>query len=246
MANLTISGDTSGSVTLTAPATAGSPVVTLPSASGTMALTSDITGGGLIRNPYLITSGTSYTTPVGCTKITFEMWGGGGGGGCANDNQANQSWPAGSGGGGAYLFAAANVTSNTTYVMTIGAGGAGGTVVGANGADAGNTTLIIGNTTYFAGGGTGGRYTNNQSTPSATGRSLGGIASDGIWNFNGSNATSTNGKGNVFYWGDSYGSTGASGNATWYAVGGGGGDGDSGTEPGGNGFQGMIRIWEYY
>jgi len=36
MASIVVNGDTSGSVTLSAPATAGSVVVTLPSASGTI------------------------------------------------------------------------------------------------------------------------------------------------------------------------------------------------------------------
>lgn len=56
MANLTISGDTSGSVTLTAPAIAGSPVVTLPSATGTVALTSQVYGNSTV------TSGTTNIT----------------------------------------------------------------------------------------------------------------------------------------------------------------------------------------
>ncbi len=44
MANLVVSGDTSGSVTITAPAIAGSPVATLPSSTGTLALTSQVYG----------------------------------------------------------------------------------------------------------------------------------------------------------------------------------------------------------
>lgn len=42
MANLTISGDTSGSVTLAAPAIAGSTVLTLPNSTGTLATTSQL------------------------------------------------------------------------------------------------------------------------------------------------------------------------------------------------------------
>ena len=42
MSSIVVAGDTSGSVTLSAPATAGSVVITLPTASGTMATTASI------------------------------------------------------------------------------------------------------------------------------------------------------------------------------------------------------------
>ena len=46
MSSIVIAGDTSGSVTLQAPAVAGSTILTLPSTTGTIALTSGITPGG--------------------------------------------------------------------------------------------------------------------------------------------------------------------------------------------------------
>jgi hypothetical protein len=46
MSSIVISGDTSGSVTLDAPAIAGSTVLTLPATTGTVALTSEVIGVG--------------------------------------------------------------------------------------------------------------------------------------------------------------------------------------------------------
>lgn len=46
MASVIISGDTSGTVTLSAPAVAGSTTQTLPAVTGTVALTSDVIGVG--------------------------------------------------------------------------------------------------------------------------------------------------------------------------------------------------------
>jgi hypothetical protein len=46
MSSVVISGDTSGAVTLAAPAVAGTNTITLPAASGTAALTTDIIGVG--------------------------------------------------------------------------------------------------------------------------------------------------------------------------------------------------------
>jgi len=46
MASMILSGDTSGTVTLSAPLVAGSNTATLPAATGTVALTSDVIGVG--------------------------------------------------------------------------------------------------------------------------------------------------------------------------------------------------------
>ena len=43
MSSVIIAGDTSGSITVAAPAAAGTNTITMPAATGTMALTSDIT-----------------------------------------------------------------------------------------------------------------------------------------------------------------------------------------------------------
>jgi hypothetical protein len=70
MASVIISGDTSGSVTLLAPATAGSNTIVLPSGSGTLTLptgTATLTANGLNSN---IVSGTAIATTSG-TVATF-------------------------------------------------------------------------------------------------------------------------------------------------------------------------------
>ena len=70
MASVIISGDTSGSVTLSAPATAGSNTIVLPSGSGTLTLptgTATLTANGLNSN---IVSGTAQASTSG-TSIDF-------------------------------------------------------------------------------------------------------------------------------------------------------------------------------
>ena len=70
MASVVISGDTSGSVTLSAPATAGSNTIVLPSGSGTITLptgTATLTANGLNSN---IVAGTAQASTSG-TSIDF-------------------------------------------------------------------------------------------------------------------------------------------------------------------------------
>ena len=67
MANISIAGDTSGSVTLQAPAIAGGTVVTLPATTGTAALTSQVIGIGQTWQNVAASrvSGTTYTNSTG-------------------------------------------------------------------------------------------------------------------------------------------------------------------------------------
>lgn len=67
MSNIVIAGDTSGSVTLQAPAVAGGTVVTLPATTGTAALTSDLLGVGQTWQDVKASrvSGTTYTNSTG-------------------------------------------------------------------------------------------------------------------------------------------------------------------------------------
>jgi hypothetical protein len=59
MSSVVVSGDTSGSVTLQAPAVAGSVVVTLPAATGTMSLTSQAVRQVVWSMPTSLASGTT-------------------------------------------------------------------------------------------------------------------------------------------------------------------------------------------
>ena len=77
MASIVISGDTSGSITLSAPAVAGSSVLTLPAVTDTVAgiaatqtLTNKTLGSGLVMDVSAITSGTAVASTSG-TSIDF-------------------------------------------------------------------------------------------------------------------------------------------------------------------------------
>lgn len=72
MSSLVVSGDVSGSVTLSAPSAAGSVVVTLPSASGTMltSATPFSNGQGPAFSAYL--ASTQTVTAATFTKLTFN------------------------------------------------------------------------------------------------------------------------------------------------------------------------------
>jgi hypothetical protein len=97
-----------------------------------------------------LTSGSgTYTAPANCTHITVRMWGaGGGGGGVAGVTGSGGA--AGGGASGGYIES--TITSPTSYSYSIGTGGAGG-VAGANTGSAGGSTTF---STFTAGGGNGG------------------------------------------------------------------------------------------
>jgi len=70
MASVVINGETSGSVTLSAPAVAGSVTVTLPAASGTMATTAGLSSYATLATP-------SFTTTIGVGGATPSASGSG-------------------------------------------------------------------------------------------------------------------------------------------------------------------------
>ena len=70
MSSVVISGDTSGTVTLTVPAVAGTNTITVPASTGTMALTSQLPVAGPAFSAYK-TSNQSYSANT-WTKITFD------------------------------------------------------------------------------------------------------------------------------------------------------------------------------
>lgn len=67
MSGVIIAGDTSGSVTLQAPAVSGTTVLTLPATTGTVALTSDVIGIGQTWQNVTASRavGTTYTNATG-------------------------------------------------------------------------------------------------------------------------------------------------------------------------------------
>ena len=121
MSSVVIAGDTSGSVTLQAPAVAGSTVITLPATSGTLS-----TSGGFSNLVVFQTSG-SWTVPSGITKCKVTVIGGGAGGGGTGS--------AGGGAGGCAIKIC-TVTPGASVTITIGAGGA----TGSSGAVTGGTS----------------------------------------------------------------------------------------------------------
>ena len=65
MSSVVISGDTSGTVTLAAPAVAGTTTLTLQAVTGTMALQADVIGVGQTWQAVTRAVGTTYTNSTG-------------------------------------------------------------------------------------------------------------------------------------------------------------------------------------
>ena len=216
---------------------------------------SNLTGigvsGSLLREPQVLTSGTSYTTPTGCTKIYVECIGGGGAGGGATSSGGSGGENGGGGGGaGAYCAKYFTVTPSTTYSYQIGTGGLG--VSGNSGNSGGSTTFTVGAVTLQAGGGGGGTGASVSSTAGGSG----GSASNGDINIFGNAGNPgfigvrNGGNGGASFFGGSgkgVGYSAAQGGAGYNGGGGGGAASytGGGNQAGGDGGNGLIRIWEY-
>ena len=210
--------------------------------------------GTLLRAPQVLTSGTSYTTPAGCTAVYVECVGGGGAGGGTGSDESSGSG-GGGGGAGGYCAKYFTVSPSTSYTYAIGSGGSG--TSNAPGNTGGSTTFTVSATTITASGGGGGGSTGTGSLAGT-----GGNASGGDINATGSGGQgATNSGVNASRWGGSGGSSffGGAGRGPSYgdsptaggngSAGGGGGGAVSysggGSRAGGNGGNGLIRIWEY-
>jgi len=194
----------------------------------------------------LITSGTTYTTPVNVTaqtKFKFTLVGGGGGGG--GINTTNKVGAGGGGGGSGYVFAS-GLSPNTAYTIAIGAAGSAGTATPTNGGNGGNTTLTIGVTTYTASFGSGGSDTpgtNGGAGGSTTNLTVGITGQNGGAAVTGASSGNPSGVGGNSLLGLGGAFINAPGNGlpgTGYGAGGGGGFGTSAT--GGAGTQGCILV----
>lgn len=210
-------------------------------------------GGRLLRSPRILTSGTSVASTAGCLFAIAEVWAGGGqGGGCTAS--LGDSGEGGASGGYAY-FATSTIPVNWSYA--IGAGGsAGGN--GAAGFAGGNSTFSDGVTTVTAFGGPGGGLVSSHALPGAAPA----ISTNGTINGSGVpgtpsclNALATrSGSGGASVWGGAglgrasdTGTDQNGANATSWASGGGGAMAGAGAAPkaGGQGFSGIIRLWEF-
>jgi hypothetical protein len=197
--------------------------------------------GTLIRAPQILTSGTSYTTPAGCNSIYVETVGGGGGGGVGSQYGAG-------GGGGGYAAKYFSVSPSTSYTYGIGAGGSGSSST--TGSSGGNTTFTVSSTTITGSGGSGGAGSSTATS--------GGTGTNGDLNITGGSGGGSNGNfggaftgqgGNSFFGSGAPSAAGtgnlSGSNGTGYGSGGGGSYKNGGSTSGGNGTQGIIRIWEY-
>ncbi len=121
----------------------------------------------------LLTSGTSWTAPIGVRFANVRGVGGGGSGGKSANTTA-----AGSGSGGGYFEVVVRTTPGTAYTYAIGAAGASQTS-NAAGNNGGNTTWNDGVTTYTGSGGVGGKILGT------SGPSAGGTGTNGTVNISG-------------------------------------------------------------
>ena len=182
-----------------------------------------------VRSQIMITSNTTWTSPVTGTVYVSGCGGGGGGGG-------GYSGGIGGGGGGAgrsVVRQSITVAAGASYAVSIGAGGLAGSEPwfggsGGSGGGGGNTT--IGNLLTLEGGGGGG----------VGARSGGGVGGIGYpWGGSGSSSSGGMGASTIFggIGGTSGGGVGGGVGGIGYGAGGGGGGGD-----GGNGAPGLIII----
>lgn len=115
---------------------------------------------------YVLTSGTSFTTPANWNNANNEIHLFGGGGGGAGSRFTTPNGAGGGGGGGGGYTKATNVTLSGSITYAIGAGGNGGSA-GGNGSAGGSTTFKSG--TYTTTGGGGGQATATSSTGGTAG-----------------------------------------------------------------------------
>ncbi|EPC3944019.1 TPA: phage tail protein [Escherichia coli] len=177
------------------------------------------------------TSSTLWTAPAGVTEIELDGAGAGGGGGTGGPAAI------GGGGGGAgetVVGRKITVVPGTTYTITIGLGGDGGTSVTSNGGDGGTTSF---GTLLSLAGGKGGLKTGAAGVAGGTG------GNDGLpGTFNVTPALSFGGAGGSGLLGAGGGAallSSVGGNAGEF---GGGGGGGAGNKSGGHGANGLIRI----
>lgn len=206
----------------------------------------------------LVTSGTTFTTQPGTTKIRVRLQGGGGGGaGCTS--LAAAACGAGGGGAGGYAEKVFDVAQNTAYTVAIGAAGTG--VSGAAGNNGGNTTFAVGATTVTAFGGTGAPVGTAATTVVARAGGAGGVVStNGDVNAGGAPGEAgtvlvvatpivqSGGGGSSQFGGGGVGlvAVGNGVNGTGFGAGGGGSaTGAAAVRTGGNGTAGCIIVEEY-
>ncbi|EOS8814132.1 TPA: phage tail protein [Escherichia coli] len=197
-------------------------------------------------NTRVFTSSGTYTPTPGTKRIRVTITGGGGGGGGCKAISNNETFFGAGGGAGGTIISIMTSTQNS-YPVTIGAGGAGG-VSATNGTRGGNSVFA----SLIAPGGAGG----GKSGVTNTNGGNGGVPSTGDINIIGgcggdgqSGNIGVSGEGGTSYWGGG-GRAGAGGGVSGKAYGSGGGGaydaGYSGTSmTGGKGAAGICIIEEF-
>ncbi len=232
------------------------------------------TFGSFVGIKYITVNTAATALDAGTNSIMFKVIGGGGAGsggsttgGCGNTDVAGTG-----GGGGGYVEGFLNnLTGGTTFAVTIGAGGVGTNACGSAGGNGGNTVLTIANpaATYTGNGGSGGLSNETNGVDAYKVGGAGGTATSTapagsyitIQGATGGSGLSSNAGIHLMSSGTGAGTTfGPGGSAlsgrqvnepgvSAVAFGAGGGGAIiaqvSTTEVGGNGFQGLVIIYEY-
>lgn len=143
--------------------------------------TTGVGAGRLMRKPQVLTSGTTYNPPAGCTAIRVRLWAAGGGGGGTTSVAVSAAVGGGGASGGYAEKYYTNPPASCTYAIGI-AGTAGG-ATGANGGTGGDTTFTDGTTLVTAKGGLGGTgQTGGTSNTPSLGGAVGGLSTNGDLN----------------------------------------------------------------
>jgi hypothetical protein len=226
------------------------------------ALTSNGTGaspswslvsGLLLKAPRIITNTatTSYTTPANCNAIYVECVGGGGGSGSVAGGTGVTQRSGGGGGGGycaKYFDSVSGISPSTSYNITIGSGGLGSTNSGGtSGASGGATSITVGAVTLSANGGGGGSGVSGTSAGTGSGGSGGG-STNGDYGISGQTgeAGGAGGSSHFGFGSPTRASPSGGGNGQSYGGGASGAYSNSASsQVGGNGAQGLMKIWEY-
>lgn len=216
-------------------------------------------GGTLLRVTNILQGTTSFTPGAGTRAMYVEMVGGGsGGGGCATAVTNG----AAAGGGGAGSYSAIYTTTIKTYTVQVGAGGNGGTAGANNGSAGTDSTFDSASICTAKGSATGGIGVTVAAGPIFGGLGgIGGLASGGLGDIKTDGgagetgimlaaAQACSGRGGDSFFGagaPSLKSQSAGANAIVYGAGGSGGCILSGgaSVAGGNGSNGLIRVWEF-
>lgn len=147
--------------------------------------TTGVGSGRLMRAPQVLTSGTTYNPPAGCTAIRVRLVAGGGGGGGTTSVAVSAAVGGGGASGGYAEKYYVNPPASCTYA--IGGTGTAGAATGGTGGTGGDTTFTDGTTLVTTKGGLGGigQVGGTSQTP-VMGGAVGGLSTNG--NLNGAGA----------------------------------------------------------